>query len=51
MAGARINIKRGKNKFYRSLKLDDKTRKTVKFFRDIKAKMLRDNDYSNKGDK
>lgn len=33
---------RAKNRFYRLLKLDEQTRATIKFYRNIKEKMLRD---------
>lgn len=38
---------RAKNRFYRKLKLDRATKDTIKFFRHIKEKMLRDVDNIN----
>lgn len=49
MAGRKINVKIGKNKFYRTLKLDKETRRLVNFFREIKEKMLKEGDKSSKG--
>jgi len=49
MAGNRINVRRNLNKFYRNLKLDKETKNVIKFFRQIKEKMLKEGDKSSKG--
>jgi len=41
---SKINIRRTLNKFYRNLKLDKETKKAIKFFRQIKEQMLKEDD-------